>query len=624
MRDRLSGDPNAADWLRRCPSPATVLDPLGRIVAANAAMARCLMATPAAMDGQPLAAWAKDRAALNRHLGAPGGMSRAFVFRAGDGTERCLDLSIAKSAFIDGDLVIAADVTSRHAAEQRLERERDQYLDMISAGSDWFWEHRGTSRGTIRLFRTRREGHAVTIKHVDRQWPDEVADPTYDPESFAAYSRKQDAHEPYRDFVMRVLRTDGVEQYLRVSAVPYLDENGVYQGFRGVSVDVTRQVLAERALRNSEARLLRSEQHLRHALRVVRVGSVEHELDTGLETWSEEMYRVLGIEPGTLPQSETSFIKFVHETDRPRVARAVAIAKSGKTPKPGEIRMVRRGGETRTIYIDTDLFRGEEGKPLLVGVFKDVTEQRQAEEQRRTMEDQLFHVQKLEALGTLAGGVAHEINNALVPVIAHTKLMVGKFPAESRERRNLGMVLAGAERSRDLVKQILAFSRKEEQRHESVDVAFVLRDALQLLRATVPTSIHFTEEIETVPPAMGDANQLHQVIVNLVNNAAQAIGEAHGTITLGLRSEEHGAVLRLSVADTGSGMDATTKARVFEPFFTTKEAGVGTGLGLSVVHGIVAQHGGHIVVESEPGRGTRFDVLLPAADRVPLPNARQA
>jgi PAS domain S-box-containing protein len=606
-----------------------LLDPLGKIVAANAAMARCLDATVAAMGGQPLAAWAKDPAALRRFLSEPGGASRAFVFRAGDGTERCLHLSIAKSAFIDGDLVVAADMTSHHAVERRLERERDQYLDMISAGSDWFWEHRATapdvSRGRIRLFRTRREpDRAVTMKYVDRQWPDEVADPTYDPEGFAAWCRKQDARESYRDHVMRVLRGDGVEQYLRVSAVPYSDEDGVYQGFRGVSVDVTRQVLAERALRDSEARLLRSEQHLRHALRVVRVGSVEHEIDTGIETWSDEMYRFLGIEPHTLPQAETRFINFVHDADRGRVARAVAIARSGKTPKPGEIRMVRRDGEARTIYIDTDLVRGAGDKPLLVGVFKDVTEQRRAEEQRRTMEHQLFHVHKLEALGTLAGGVAHEINNALVPVIAHTKLMAGKFPAESRERRNLAMVLAGAERSRELVKQILAFSRKEEQRQENVDIAAVLRDAIQLLRATVPTSIHFAEEIEAVPAVMGDANQLHQVIVNLVNNAAQAIGDAHGTITFALGPEESGATLCLSIADTGSGMDAPTKARIFEPFFTTKEAGAGTGLGLSVVHGIVTQHGGQIAVESEPGRGTRFDVILPAADRVPLAKARQA
>jgi PAS domain S-box-containing protein len=612
----LSGDPHGADWVRRCPSPAVVLDPLGQIAAANEGMARCLDAGTTSIAGQALAAWAKDPAALQRFLSAPAAAPDVFVFRAGDGTERCLHLSIAKNAFPGGDVVVATDMTPRLSAERRLKRERDQYLDIISAGSDWFWEHCASapnvSRGTIRLFRTRRDDHAVTIKYVDRQWPDEVADETYDPEGFAEWCRKQDSQEAYRDYVMRVLRADGVEQYLRVSAVPYRDENGVYQGFRGVSVDVTRQVLAERALRESEARLLRSEQHLRHALRVVRIGSVEHELDTGIETWSDEMYRVLGIDPHALPQRETRFINFVHEADRGRAAGAIAIAKSGKTPKPGEIRMMRRDGETRTIYIDTDLVRGAGGKPLLVGVFKDVTEHRWAEEQRRTMEQQLLHAQKLEAVGTLAGGIAHEINNALVPVIALTKIMTGNFPPESRERRNLAMVLTGAERSRDLVKQILAFSRKEENRRESVNLASVLCAALQLMRATVPTSIHLAEEIAAVPPVMGDQNQLHQVIVNLVNNAAQAIGDANGTITVGLRPENDGALLRLSVADTGCGMDAATKARIFEPFFTTKEAGTGTGLGLSVVHGIVSQHGGRIAVESEPGRGTRFDVLLPA------------
>jgi PAS domain S-box-containing protein len=612
----LSGDPHGADWVCRCPSPAVVLDPLGQIVAANEGMARCLDAATASIVGQPFTAWAKDPVALGRFLSAPAEAPGVFVFRAGDRAERQLQLSIAKNAFPGGDLVVAADMTSQHSAEQRLKRERDMYLDMISAGSDWFWEHRASapdvSRGTIRLFRTRREGHGVAVKYVDRQWPDEVADKDYDPEGFVEWCRKQDRQEAYRDYVMRVLRPDGVEQYLRISAVPYVDENGVYQGFRGVSVDVTRQVLAERALRDSEARLQRSEKHLRHAQRVVRVGSIEHELDTGIQTWSEEMYGVLGIEPQSLSQAETNFISFVYEADRAKVERAVAIAKSGKVPKPGEVRMVRRDGEIRTIYMDNDLVRDAQGRMVLVSVFKDVTEQRKAEEHQRQMEQQLLHVQKMEAVGTLAGGIAHEINNALVPVIALTKIMTGKFPSETREHRNLAMVLGGAERSRDLVKQILAFSRKEEHRKENVDLASVLRTALQLMRATVPTSIHLAEEIAAVPPVMGDANQLHQVIVNFVNNAAQAIGEANGTITVGLRPENDG-TLRLSVADTGCGMDAATKARIFEPFFTTKEAGTGTGLGLSVVHGIVSQHGGRIAVESEPGRGTRFDVILPAA-----------
>jgi signal transduction histidine kinase len=216
-------------------------------------------------------------------------------------------------------------------------------------------------------------------------------------------------------------------------------------------------------------------------------------------------------------------------------------------------------------------------------------------------------------LGTLVGGAAHEINNALVPVIALTKLVASHLPEESRDRRNLGTVLVGAERSRDLVKQILAFSRKEdvESREESVDVAAVLREALQLMRATVPSSIHLEEDIAPAPPVTGDPNQLHQVIVNLVANAAHAIGDGHGTITVGLRADGDGAALRFWVADTGCGMDEATKARIFEPFFTTKEVGKGTGLGLSVVHGIIKEHGGRIEVQSAPGKGTRFDVVLP-------------
>jgi two-component system, cell cycle sensor histidine kinase and response regulator CckA len=194
-------------------------------------------------------------------------------------------------------------------------------------------------------------------------------------------------------------------------------------------------------------------------------------------------------------------------------------------------------------------------------------------------------------------------------------MVASHLPEDSRDRRSLATVMVGAERSRDLVKQILAFSRKEEgeNRAQSVDVAAVLREALRLMRATVPTSIRLEEEIAPAPPVPGDPNRLHQVIVNLVTNAAQAIGEGHGTITVGLRADADNAELRLWVADTGCGMDEGTKARIFEPFFTTKDVGKGTGLGLSVAHGIIKEHGGRIEVASMPGQGARFDVVLPVA-----------
>jgi PAS domain S-box-containing protein len=269
-------------------------------------------------------------------------------------------------------------------------------------------------------------------------------------------------------------------------------------------------------------------------------------------------------------------------------------------------------GEIRWISASAVPVFGEDGEFRgLRGVGANVTA-------RINAQAQLHHSQRLEALGMLAGGVAHELNNALVPVMALTKLVAGKLPDGSRERRNLDIVLLGAERSRDLVKKILAFSRREheERRRESVDVGAVLQQALHLMRATLPASIRVEEEIAPTAPVAGDPNQLHQLIVNVMTNGAQAIGEAMGTIIVRLAPDSGGTQLRLSVIDTGCGMDDRTKSRIFEPFFTTKEVGRGTGLGLAVVHGMVKDHGGRIEVHSAPGQGTRVDVFLPveAAD----------
>jgi two-component system cell cycle sensor histidine kinase/response regulator CckA len=257
----------------------------------------------------------------------------------------------------------------------------------------------------------------------------------------------------------------------------------------------------------------------------------------------------------------------------------------------------------------------------VLGFFKDVTELRAAETREKEMERRLAQSQKLEALGTLAGGVAHEVNNALVPTIALTKMVAGKLPEGSRERRNLLTALSGAEKSRDLVKQILAFSRKDEQKTlELFDLTAIVREAVAMMRASLPTTIRIDESIAAVPPVLGNANQMTQVMVNLITNAAQAIGEAMGAITVALSTvapdADGRAMARLSVADTGCGMDDATRARIFEPFFTTKPVGSGTGLGLSIVHGIVTDHGGRIEVTSRVGEGAQFAVYLPLATDV--------
>jgi len=260
---------------------------------------------------------------------------------------------------------------------------------------------------------------------------------------------------------------------------------------------------------------------------------------------------------------------------------------------------------------------GEMGKAMRVFKVNAVAAlQLQVErERRRELEMMVNHADRVDAMGRLAGGIAHDLNNALVPVLAMTKSVMSRLPKDGREHAKLDLVIMGAQRAKELVQQILAFSRKQQIEMRDMDLAKVVTDGIKLLRAGLPSTINLVSEIERVPAIHGDEGQINQVLVNLVNNAAHAIGDRPGTVTVSVQSNGESEV-RLAVSDTGCGMDEKTQARIFEPFFTTKPVGEGTGLGLSVVHGIVLSHGGTIVVDSASGRGTRFEVTLPALRRV--------
>jgi two-component system cell cycle sensor histidine kinase/response regulator CckA len=227
------------------------------------------------------------------------------------------------------------------------------------------------------------------------------------------------------------------------------------------------------------------------------------------------------------------------------------------------------------------------------------------------------HSQKLEALGTLAGGIAHDLNNALVPIMALSKITARQVSPGSKAEENLDTIFRASQQARDMVKRVLAFSRNDLTAHENICLNDVVADALKLLQATISPMIEIETSLIEAPPIRGDASQIHQVLTNLVSNAAAAIGNRQGRITITLDLVT-GAIcpteLRLSVADTGAGIDIATQSRIFQPFFTTKGVGEGTGLGLSVVHGIVLAHNGHIDFKSEPGKGTRFDIYFPIAE----------
>jgi signal transduction histidine kinase/PAS domain-containing protein len=262
------------------------------------------------------------------------------------------------------------------------------------------------------------------------------------------------------------------------------------------------------------------------------------------------------------------------------------------------------------------------GVRVIVGT--DITEIVEGERKRRDLEAQLHHSQKLEALGTLAGGIAHDLNNTLVPIVALSKSMARRLPEGSRDRTSLELVIQAADRARDLAGRILTFSRKEQVQHKLVDLNQVVGQGIKLLRSLVPTTIDLVSELPPVPPVMGDPGQCYQVLVNLVSNASRAIGTGPGTIVVGLASDASTASVVLSVQDSGCGMDEPTQRRIFEPFYTTRKVGEGTGLGLSVVHGIVTSHGGSIEVKSALGEGTTFVVRFPRASEAAMPEAPAA
>jgi signal transduction histidine kinase len=248
------------------------------------------------------------------------------------------------------------------------------------------------------------------------------------------------------------------------------------------------------------------------------------------------------------------------------------------------------------------------------------------EVRREELQKQLRHRQRLETVGTLAGGIAHEINNVLVPIILFTDTALQDLPPSSSSRADLVRVLAAARRAKDVVKKILTFSRElDDAKVAPIDLRGVVTEGIHLFSVLAPPSIEIRTEIDDgIPLVKADATLALQLVINLCTNAHQAMAGADGVLTVGLRYQEHvdGAVsqprVEFWVSDTGHGMDSRTVERIFEPFFTTRSVGQGTGLGLSVVHGIVESFGGTIVVESAIGAGTTFRIFFPAVTRVDL------
>lgn len=268
----------------------------------------------------------------------------------------------------------------------------------------------------------------------------------------------------------------------------------------------------------------------------------------------------------------------------------------------------------------------EQGKIVgAVVIFSDITARREAEAKVQHSENKLRQAQKMEAIGTLAGGIAHDFNNILTGMLGYTQLAQFKMEKQDQAHDFLEQVVTAGKRAKDLVKQILTFSRQTEPNHQPLDVRIIIEEALTLIRATLPATIEVKAELsQTTGLVLADQTQIHQVLINLFANAEHAMRGKHGTITVRLedlyldssgqtkfQDLPPGSYCRISIADKGTGIAPHILPRIFDPFFTTKDVGSGTGMGLSVAHGIITTHGGTITVDSHLGVGTTFSIFLP-------------
>jgi len=264
-----------------------------------------------------------------------------------------------------------------------------------------------------------------------------------------------------------------------------------------------------------------------------------------------------------------------------------------------------------------------------VSVSRDVT-------QEIALQAQLQQTQKMQAIGTLAGGIAHDFNNILAAVIGYTEIAIADVEKGGLLHDNLKEVLKAGERAKDLVNQILTFSRQSEQDLKPIKVELIVKEVLKLIRASLPATIEIHQDLKSNAAVLGNDTKIHQVLMNLCTNAAHAMGEKGGMLDVSLADVEldadyaakhfdikPGPYLKLSVRDTGQGISSDLLGQIFDPFFTTKQQGEGTGMGLSVVHGIVKSHGGTISVYSEPGEGSIFNVYLPAIESSSEQKARE-
>ena len=430
--------------------------------------------------------------------------------------------------------------------------------------------------------------------------------------------------EQVNDIETRVVTRDGQPLVVAWNGRRVIGLDGRTESFYGVGIDITERKKAEKIIRESEKKY-------RGFYESAPVGIFRSTLSGIMLDANPYMVRMLNYDSAeelltTVNEVGLGNSLYVKRETRPRMLNEILNRSDWYSY---ETDLLRKDGCHITCSVKIRVHDLTVDDAILEGFIEDVTERRKAEREKRKLEDLLVQSQKMESIGTLAGGIAHDLNNILSPIIAFTELAKMNVTAGDQADRHLEEVLRAGLRARELVKHILTFSRQSDIEKKAIQLSPLVKEAVKFLRASLPATIELNLDND-IPDSLvwADPSQIHQVVMNLCTNSAQAMKETGGTIHIQMTEVtigdddllpylelKHGPYIKMIFADTGPGIPKDIINRIFDPFYTTKERGEGTGLGLSVVHGIVKGMGGAISVYSEPGEGTVFQVFLPKCAR---------
>ncbi|MCP4368646.1 MAG: PAS domain S-box protein [Deltaproteobacteria bacterium] len=507
---------------------------------------------------------------------------------------------------------IIRDVSERKQTEKKLQESEEKLRTIIEHSNELFYIH-NTGHVLTYVSPTSKDILGYAPEEMMIKWPELATDNPINQRGIDITEKAIKTGEKQKPYLLELKKKDGTHVLLEIYETPVKDATGKVVSIAGAARDVGEQHQSEKRFRdlfNSISDLIYT-QDLKG-----RIISLNPAMEKLLEYEHDELigYKTSDImEPKFAVAFENEYLKRLR-TQGYHEGITIFFKKSGEK-----------------IYVEyrSTMIYPDDGEPYISGMGRDVTERILSKKKMTKLQEQLNQAQKMEAIGTLAGGIAHDFNNILFPMFGYLEMMLEDIPKDNPLRRHLVEIFSGAKRARDLIKQILTFSRQSDHERKPLEVQRVVKEAMKLIKSTLPSTIEISHEIQKdCGLVLSDPTHIHQIVMNLCTNSYHAMEETGGKLSVILKEVElsaedlkdlamnPGPHVCLTVADTGPGMEQSIVDRIFDPYFTTKEEGKGTGLGLAVVHGIVKSHGGQINVYSQPGKGSEFQICLPMIKKV--------